>query len=144
MKKTIIAGNWKMHGGISAIRARLKQLTTATISDSIEVIVFPPAPYISQVADLCSGTAIAWGGQDCHEKDQGAFTGSVSAIMLKEWGCQYVLVGHSERRHLLGESSNQIAYKMSTKNQNSATYKANCDEKDQRLSRELLYFYILS
>jgi triosephosphate isomerase (TIM) len=73
--------------------------------------VCPPFPYLAQVAERLRATAIAWGGQNASEHAQGAYTGEVSAAMLAELGCRYVIVGHSERRQLYGETDAQVAAK---------------------------------
>jgi triosephosphate isomerase len=76
-----------------------------------EVVVFPPFPYLQLVRSKAGGTGIAWGGQDVNPYPQGAHTGEVSADMLKEFGCRYVLVGHSERRAMYGDSNAAVAAK---------------------------------
>jgi triosephosphate isomerase len=93
----IIAGNWKMYGGLSSVRA-LAQAVAVHVADRARVIVCPPAVWIAEVLDALGGSRVAVGGQDCHAEAEGAFTGDVSARMLKEAGCAYVIVGHSERR----------------------------------------------
>ena len=112
MRKFLIAGNWKMNGS----RTTTAELLTIVkqkmcSSDNAELAVFPPYPLLEQTERLLSGTAIAWGAQDVAAEINGAFTGEVSASMLKEFGCQYVIVGHSERRLLFGETNEYIAKK---------------------------------
>jgi triosephosphate isomerase len=75
------------------------------------VAVCPPYPYLEEVSALLAGTRIAWGAQNISEHAQGAYTGEVSAVMIKEFGCRYSIVGHSERRKLYGESDAQVAAK---------------------------------
>jgi triosephosphate isomerase len=111
-RKKIVAGNWKMNG----TRASVEQLLTeikkgAENSANIEWIVFPPYPFLQQVADLLQGSKIAWGAQNVCDKPSGAYTGEVSAKMLTEFGCKYVLLGHSERRALFAEDDNMVAAK---------------------------------
>ncbi|MFA5958937.1 MAG: triose-phosphate isomerase [Tatlockia sp.] len=112
MRQKIVAGNWKMNGRISAINALLQQLLIAiNKQDATQCLVFPPAIYIPLVQDLLNHSAIQWGAQNVYPKESGAFTGELSAPMLKEYGCRYVLVGHSERRHLFGEDEKIVAEK---------------------------------
>ena len=86
-------------------------LFMAGIESAVEVAVCPPFPYLEQVSALLAGTSIALGAQNISEHAQGAYTGEVSAAMIKELGCRYAIVGHSERRQLFGESDAQVAAK---------------------------------
>jgi triosephosphate isomerase len=104
----LVAGNWKMHGSRASIAALLDELVKASPSGCA---VCPPFPYLAQVAERLRGTRIPWGAQNVSEHAQGAYTGEVSAAMLAEFGCRYVIVGHSERRQLYGESDAQVAAK---------------------------------
>ncbi|HEY3074839.1 MAG TPA: triose-phosphate isomerase [Burkholderiales bacterium] len=108
----LVAGNWKMHGSRASIQALLDSLLQG-IPDSGEAAcaVCAPFPYLAHVAERLRGTPIAWGAQNVSEHAQGAYTGEVSAAMLAEFGCRYVIVGHSERRQLYGESDAQVAAK---------------------------------
>ena len=101
-----------MHGGRAANDALL-QAILAGIGDigEVECAVCVPYPYLAQVADRLRGSAVAWGAQNSSEHPQGAYTGEVSAAMLAEFGCRFVIVGHSERRQLYGESDAQVAAK---------------------------------
>jgi triosephosphate isomerase len=111
-RSRLIAGNWKMHGSRAFNEALLGALLRdIPASGSVECAVCAPFPYLEQVAGLLSGSAIAWGAQNVSEHAQGAYTGEVSAAMLREFGCRYVIVGHSERRQLFGESDAQVAAK---------------------------------
>jgi len=104
----LVAGNWKMHGS----RATIAALLDALVKESPpNCAVCVPFPYLAQVAERLRGSAIAWGAQNVSEHAQGAHTGEVSAVMLAEFGCRYVLVGHSERRQLYGETDAQVAAK---------------------------------
>ena len=104
----LVAGNWKMHGS----RASNAALLDALVKESPpNCAVCVPFPYLAQVAERLRGSAIAWGAQNVSEHAQGAYTGEVSAAMLKEFGCRYALVGHSERRQLYGETDAQVAAK---------------------------------
>jgi len=108
----LVAGNWKMHGSRASNRALLEALAGQLDRRStVEVAVCPPYPYFEQVSALLAGTPIAWGAQNISEQAQGAYTGEVSAAMIKEFGCRYAIVGHSERRQLYGESDAQVAAK---------------------------------
>ena len=107
----LIAGNWKMNGLASSL-GELTVLKEALVQTppSCEVLVCPPASLIAQ-ANWHVKTAFALGGQDCHAKDKGAFTGDISAEMLKDAGASYVIVGHSERRQYHGEGDATVAAK---------------------------------
>jgi triosephosphate isomerase len=105
----LVAGNWKMHGGRASIAALLDALVEGNPTSACAVCV--PFPYLAQAAERLRGTRIAWGAQNVSEHAQGAYTGEVSAAMLAEFGCRYVIVGHSERRQLYGESDAQVAAK---------------------------------
>jgi len=105
----LVAGNWKMHGSRASIAALLDALVEGNPTSACAVCV--PFPYLTQVAERLRGTRIAWGAQNVSEHAQGAYTGEVSAAMLAEFGCRYVIVGHSERRQLYGETDAQVAAK---------------------------------
>jgi triosephosphate isomerase (TIM) len=109
--RSLVAGNWKMNG-LSASLAELGKLKEALVAQapSCEVLICPPCTLIAQAAWHVKG-AFALGGQDCHAKPSGAFTGDVSAEMLKDAGASYVIVGHSERRQYHGESDADVAAK---------------------------------
>jgi triosephosphate isomerase len=107
MRERLVAGNWKMHGSRESNRALLDAIVAADVACAVCV----PFPYLAQAAERLRGTKVAWGAQTLSEHAQGAFTGEVSAAMLGEFGCRYVLVGHSERRHLYGETDAQVAAK---------------------------------
>ena len=107
----LVAGNWKMHGSRESISGLLDAITAGVDAAGVECAVCPPYPYLPQVAERLRGTPIAWGAQNVSEHAQGAYTGEVSAAMLAELGCRYVIVGHSERRQLYGETDAQVAAK---------------------------------
>ena len=111
MRKKLVAGNWKMHGSLRQNEALLQRLRAEAGALSCEVVVCPPFPYLPQAQALLEGSAVAWGAQSLSEFPQGAHTGEVSAGMLCDLGCRYVLVGHSERRSLYGESDSVVAGK---------------------------------
>ena len=108
----LVAGNWKMHGSRASNQALLEALLRG-IGDAkgAECAVCPPYPFLTQVGERLQGTRVALGAQNVSEHAQGAYTGEVSAAMLAELGCRYVIVGHSERRQLYGESDALVAAK---------------------------------
>jgi triosephosphate isomerase len=109
MRKKLVAGNWKMHGSLAENAALLSALKPALAG--IEAVVCVPFPYLAQVQAALAGSSIFWGAQNVSEQAKGAFTGEVSASMLLDFGCKYVIVGHSERRSLYGESDALVAGK---------------------------------
>lgn len=112
MKKKLIVGNWKMNGGLQAnaeLLAGIQQGLPAALNCAVAVAV--PAVYLAQLQSVLQGSPIAWGAQDVSQHDKGAYTGEVSALMLKEFGARYALVGHSERRQYHGESDAVVAAK---------------------------------
>lgn len=111
MRKTIVAGNWKMHCTRSQATELLNTLKTQLMTPSIDVIVFPPFIHLALTEQILAKSAIAWGAQNLYLGDTGAFTGEISGMMLHEYGCRYVLVGHSERRHILQEDLTVITAK---------------------------------
>lgn len=115
MRQPLIAGNWKMHGSrktvdhlLNALKARAGEVAFA------ELAVFPPFLYIDQTSNILKGSKIKWGGQNLCSEQNGAFTGEVSASMLLDYACQYVILGHSERRTLYGEDDKTVAAKFTT------------------------------
>jgi len=111
-RNRLVAGNWKMHGSRASNEALLGALLREIPdSRSVECAVCVPFAYLEQVAGRLRGTALAWGAQNVSEHAQGAYTGEVSAAMLREFDCRYVIVGHSERRQLYGEGDAQVAAK---------------------------------
>jgi triosephosphate isomerase len=112
-RRPFLAGNWKMHG-TRADAARLARQTREIIGDERErdVAVFPPFTALAAVREALEGSPIRLGAQTCHHEAAGAFTGEVSAPMLREAGCDFVLVGHSERRQLFGETDDVVLRKL--------------------------------
>ena len=110
MRRKLVVGNWKMNGNRAA-NAELLAALKAAGPWVAEVAVCAPSPYLADVALSLQGDAIAWGAQDCSAFESGAYTGDVSATMLAEFGCRYVLNGHSERRAFHAESDSQVADK---------------------------------
>ncbi len=109
-RRQLVVGNWKMHGSRAANAALLDGVQAAGPT-LCEVAVCVPFPFLGDCAVSLAGSAIAWGAQDCSEHERGAFTGEVSAGMLQEFGCRYVIVGHSERRALHAEGDQLVANK---------------------------------
>lgn len=114
MRKRIVAGNWKMNMNHSEGAALAGTLADgiAGKTASCEIVVFPPFTAIAAVAGALEGSVIALGGQDLFYEDAGAFTGEISGPMLRGLGCSHVLVGHSERRHIIGEGGEILAKKV--------------------------------
>ena len=112
MRKPIVAGNWKMNGSLESIRELVAGLKAGMAEVNVaEVVVCAPAVYLAETASLTDGSAIALGGQDLSNAASGAYTGEISGSMLNDFSCQYVIVGHSERRHGRGESDTLVAEK---------------------------------
>lgn len=109
----IVMGNWKMNGTRGDNDSLLRELMfEAKKFTSVEMVVCPPAVFIDAVAQQVNGSSLRVGAQNlCEQTKPGAFTGEILGTMLKELGCRYVLVGHSERRHLYGESDQRVAEK---------------------------------
>jgi triosephosphate isomerase len=113
MRKKIVAGNWKMNGRCDQIKSLLQQLLVLIAKEELEAqcVVMPPAIYLPLVKRQLQDSVIGWGAQNVYPQDAGAFTGEISGLMLADYACQYVLVGHSERRHLFGENEEFVADK---------------------------------
>jgi triosephosphate isomerase (TIM) len=113
MRQPLIAGNWKMNGTRASAEALLSGVIAgaSTISKT-EIVVCPPFPFLSLGEQLLAGTPVKLGAQNVCTKDVGAYTGEVSAAMLAEFGCRYVICGHSERREYYGETDAIIAEKL--------------------------------
>lgn len=109
MRRVIIAGNWKMYKTIaeSIELVNLLKRSVADIDD-VEIVVCPPFTSLSDVRDAIIDTNIKLGAQDCYWEKEGAFTGEVSCSMLKSAGCEYVIIGHSERRQFFGETNETV------------------------------------
>jgi len=111
MKRKLIAGNWKMNGGLAQNQALLQGILAGLPANPCGVAVCVPAPYLTQVGQLVQGSAIGLGAQDVSAHEQGAYTGEVSVSMLKDFGVRYAIVGHSERRQYHFETDEAVALK---------------------------------
>lgn len=111
LKKKLVAGNWKMNGSLEANDALVRALVAGMKDAACEVAVCVPAPYLAQVQMLKAGSKLELGAQDVSQHAQGAYTGEVSAPMLREFGVRYAIVGHSERRQYHGETDAVVAEK---------------------------------
>lgn len=104
-RKRFIAGNWKMYTLQSQARELAAAVAKGVTTDRVTVAVFPPFPWLTSVGEVLKGSLVGLGAQDCGFEKEGAYTGQVSPQMLVDAGCQYVIIGHSERRHGLNESN---------------------------------------
>jgi triosephosphate isomerase len=112
MRTKLVAGNWKMNGNLASNQALLEAMVPALAAVAgMACAVCVPFPYLAQVRQMLRPTGIAWGAQDVCQYDNGAYTGGVSAAMLADFGCRYVIVGHSERRSVFGEADAVVAAK---------------------------------
>ena len=112
MRRKLVAGNWKMHGSLAQNAALLDAIASGMAQlAKVDCAVCVPFPYLFQAQQKLSGSPVKWGAQDVHQLDKGAYTGEVSTAMLNDFACRYVIVGHSERRALYGESSALVAEK---------------------------------
>jgi len=110
MRKILVAGNWKMHGSKTMVSELLGGLLAGSTADgNADLAVFPSFPYLPMTESILSGSHIHWGGQTLNPHARGAHTGETSGAMLTDMGCKYVLVGHSERRAVYGESDIDVA-----------------------------------
>ncbi len=109
----LIAGNWKMfHGGPSGVVLAAECVKIAQASPDVEIVIAPPFTALAACAAECHESRVAIAGQNVHAKDQGAFTGEISGPMLREAGCTWVIIGHSERRQHFGETDEMVAEKV--------------------------------
>lgn len=109
-RKFFVGGNWKMNGDTKSIDGIVAFLNDGVKGDSVEVVVAPPAPYLAYVkAKLTGNVHVA--AQNAYKEPKGAFTGEISPAMIKDLGLSYVILGHSERRHVFGEGDELIAAK---------------------------------
>ena len=112
MRGYLVAGNWKMNGSFDANRALVAGIVAGAPADGdVQLLVCPPFPYISSVGKLIEGSPVQLGAQNVSEHSSGAFTGETAGSMLRDVGCDFVIVGHSERRAMMGETSSIVADK---------------------------------
>lgn len=113
MRKSYIAGNWKMHllsdSAVNLVKNLMENIKDV---DDVDVAVFPPAPYLILMKEILKGSGIKYGAQNMYFEEKGAFTGELSPGMLKDTGCELVLVGHSERRHIFNETDEMLNKKI--------------------------------
>ena len=112
MRQMLVMGNWKMHGSRASVGELLGGLTTGLEVTGVEVAVCPTYVHLAQVLGLCNDSIISVGAQDCSHMQSGAYTGEVAAQMLGDLGCQWCLVGHSERRQYHAESDDLLEAKL--------------------------------
>ena len=109
MRKPMIAGNWKLHKTITEATGLVSELIPAVASNqNVEIVVAPVYTALSKVAETLAGSNVKLAAQNCYPEPQGAFTGEVSPLLLKDAGCAYVIIGHSERRQLFGETDESV------------------------------------
>jgi triosephosphate isomerase len=110
-RSKFVAGNWKMHGSLPTNLSLLSAVKAGAASLKAQMAVCVPYPYLAQAQSVLAGSNIAWGAQDVSEHVQGAYTGEVSGQMLNDFGCRYVIIGHSERRSFYGDTDAVVAAK---------------------------------
>lgn len=114
MRRFLVAGNWKMNTTKDS-GSQLAQALVAEVpeeNNAVEVLVCPPFPYLTTIGDITSGSGVGIGAQNCYHETPGAFTGETATEMLTDVGCRSVLIGHSERRHILKETDSDINLKV--------------------------------
>lgn len=112
MREKLVAGNWKMHGNLTENKALLDAIVSQLADlKSASCAVCVPFPYLSQAQSILGSSNVSWGAQNVSQHEKGAYTGEVSTSMLQDFGCKYVLVGHSERRAIYGEDDATVAAK---------------------------------
>ena len=112
MRQPLVAGNWKMNGSLASVRELLQGLKDGVGQvNNAKVVVCPPAVFIPETQAQLAGTVIGWGGQDVSTRESGAYTGETAASMLTDFACEYVIIGHSERRTYHGETDQTVAEK---------------------------------
>jgi len=112
-RREIFAGNWKMYKKFDEAKSVAEDLIKGLgDTGSREVVIFPPSPWARDLCGICSGSSVDIGMQNMYFEDEGAFTGEVSPLMVKDAGCKYILIGHSERRHVFGETDEDVNKKV--------------------------------
>jgi triosephosphate isomerase (TIM) len=113
MRQKFVVGNWKMYTTAAEAKRLAKAVVDGVgIEDRVSVAICPPFPYLALVGEILKGTRVALGAQNLYPENEGAFTGEVSPMMLLDLGGKYVILGHSERRHILGETDTFINQKV--------------------------------
>lgn len=112
MRQPLVVGNWKMHGSRASVKELLDGLVDAIPAQGVGVAVCPTYVHLVQALQLCAGSAVGVGAQDCSHQQSGAYTGEVAADMLADLGCQWVILGHSERRQYHAESDALVSTKL--------------------------------
>jgi triosephosphate isomerase (TIM) len=112
MRPRIVAGNWKMHTDRASAQQLALDVVRGVKDNGVRVVLCPPFPYLCVVGEVIAGSRVELGAQNCSDRAEGAFTGEVSPYMLRDVGCSSVILGHSERRHILGELDSQIGAKV--------------------------------
>lgn len=110
-RRKFVAGNWKMHGSLAGNLSLLTAVRDGAAGLQAEMAVCVPYPYLAQAQSVLAGSNVAWGAQDVSEHAQGAYTGEVAGAMIAEFGCRYVIIGHSERRSFYGDTDALVAAK---------------------------------
>lgn len=110
-RRPFIAGNWKLNGTRQSVVELASAICSANLPDSVDVLLCPTSAHLADVHAVTNQSSVSLGAQNCASHSEGAFTGEVSAPMLAEFGCEYIILGHSERRSLFGESSALVAAK---------------------------------
>jgi triosephosphate isomerase len=112
MRQPLVVGNWKMHGSRASVAQLLGGLVDRVPAQGVDVAVCPTYVHLAQALELCGGSVVGVGAQDCSHQQSGAYTGEVAAAMLADLGCQWVILGHSERRQYHAESDPLVAAKL--------------------------------
>ncbi len=109
MRRSLVVGNWKMNGTLASGKALVQEIVSGLDNTNADIAVCPPFIYLSEIDKLLQGSHLKFGAQNIADQESGAYTGEVSASMLKEINCTYALVGHSERRSYYGDTNETVA-----------------------------------
>jgi triosephosphate isomerase len=112
LRKPLIAGNWKMYKTVAEAVQTAKDLVQCTAGVDVDIMIAPPFTALAPVAEVVRGTSVALGGQNLFSKNDGAYTGEISPVMLADIGCRYVIIGHSERRQFFGDTDASVNAKI--------------------------------
>lgn len=148
MRKPIIAGNWKMNKTVSEACELVKTLIDRLSDvDNVEIIVAPPFTALHAVSEIIKGSNIKLAAQNMHWEKSGAFTGEVSPVMLKDIGCEYVIIGHSERRQYFGETNETVNKKVKSAHEHSlkpiVCVGEKLDEREAGITKEVVKEHVL-